>query len=162
MMSQPAAVSFWIWATGPPHPRSLYWSWTGSGWDCPRRSHGLRYGSLLYGHDTFDSSFLIKSGLFRDLRSHNPHQYSQSGLSAYLLILVCPSNVCKSVQASLPSSTAAVRAFYLYFNRSSPGLQQKQPGFLGPAAIGSFFSFFTQPEELWYLPWKHGWSRPQR
>ena len=43
----------------------------------------------------------------RASRSHDLNIHSQSGLSAYLLMYVCPSNVCTSGQASFPVCTAA-------------------------------------------------------
>ena len=63
-------------------------------------------GKLRYFHIDLSPRFFNKisyeTRLFRASRSHNLNIHSQSGLSAYLLMYVCPSNVCTSGQASFP------------------------------------------------------------
>ena len=58
----------------------------------------------------FVSVGMLKVDCSALMRSHNPHPHSHSGLSAYLLLWVRPSNVCASVQAGLPICTATVQA----------------------------------------------------
>ena len=45
-------------------------------------------------------------------RSRNRHPYSQSSLSAYLLIRVSPSDIRETLHASMRRLTAAVRDFH--------------------------------------------------
>ena len=53
-----------------------------------------------------------ESRLLRAVHSRNRRRYSQSGLTAFLFIPACPSNVGAKRQASLPIHTAACRDFH--------------------------------------------------
>ena len=53
-----------------------------------------------------------ESRLLRTPCSRNRRRYSYFGLSPYILIPACPSDVCMSVRAGTPIHTVAVRGFH--------------------------------------------------
>ena len=78
-----------------------------------------------------------ESRLLRTTCSRSRRRYLQSGLSPYLQIPACPTNIRASVHASMPSARLLVGAFIIKSQRENTPLSGKTGGV--------FFSFSLLP-----------------